>query len=163
MKSGDILLYKGKGFWSWVISVGTGSAYTHVSLCVDPGKNLLIEAIAGGGVRASDIRFRHDYDVYRVKSLHQYDLDKVVSFLVGKLNLKYDYIGVIALGILKVLRLKKQANKWQREKDYFCSEIICAAFRAGGLDVVPGVAIDSNASPKDIAESEIIEITTGET
>ena len=57
----------------------------------------------------------------------------------------YDYLGVLFLGLLKVmaklyLPLKITANKWQKERDYFCSELCFEAFyRGGGLDIVPDI------------------------
>ena len=83
------------------------------------------------------------------------------SFLVSKLNNKYDYAGVIYLGVLKLLSklrlpLKGAANAWQKRNDYFCSELAAEAFRDGGLDIVPKVG-DEVTSPQDIVVSEVIE------
>ena len=154
MRSGDILLFKRGGLVSKLIKWGTSSIYSHVAVCVDPDKNLLIEA--QGRVRAEDIRRMKEYDTYRVKPEYEYNLNDVVSFLVDKLNRNYDYLGVIYLGILKLFRLKGKANKWQKEHDYFCSELAYNAFLAGGLDIVPQVEKGEITSPGDIAESEII-------
>ena len=152
MQSGDILLFYRGGLMSKIIQWGTKSKYSHTALCVNAEMNLLIEA--QGCVRAADIRTMTDYDIFRVKEGHAYDLEKVVSFLVSKLNSRYDYRGVIFLGIMKLFRLKKMANKWQRKKDWFCSELVVSAFREGGLDIISKKA--ENASPKDIAVSKIV-------
>ena len=154
MLSGDILLFYRSGLMSNIIKFGTGSKYSHVAVCVNANMNLLIEA--QGSVRAADIRTMTDYDVFRIKEIYQYNLDKVVSFLVSKLNSKYDYAGVIFLGILKLFRLKKMANKWQKDRDYFCSEILYSAFEAGGLQIVDKETAGV-VSPADIANSPIIE------
>jgi len=117
MNSGDILLFKGEGGLSRLIAWGTGSEYTHVAVCVSSQMNLAVEAIAGGGVRAIDIRqIKENYDVYRVKQGNNYDLDGALSYLVDKLNSKYDYLGGLFLGLLKViaklyLPFKITANK----------------------------------------------------
>ena len=47
--------------------------------------------------------------------------------------------------------------KWQKDRDYFCSELCYAAFNEGGLDIVPQVAEADVTSPGDIAQSERIE------
>jgi uncharacterized protein YycO len=79
------------------------------------------------------------------------------------LNRRYDYFGVLFLGLLKLitkagLPLKDKANRWQIERDYFCSELCYEAFQiGGGLDIVPQVDEADVTSPGDIAESEIIE------
>ena len=70
-----------------------------------------------------------------------YNLSGAVSYLVDKLNTRYDFLGVVFLGILKLLSkiglpLKNKANTWQKDKDYFCSELCYEAFLFAGLDIV---------------------------
>ncbi|MCK5450543.1 MAG: hypothetical protein KAI70_02110 [Candidatus Omnitrophica bacterium] len=168
MKAGDILLFKAeKDFLSLIIAWGTNSKYTHVAVCVSPEMNLAIEALTKGGVRARDIRkIKQDVDIFRVKEDSSYDVTNTVSYLVNKLNLKYDYTGVIFLGILKLIAkifkpLKKVTNKWQKDEDYFCSELCYKAFNFGGLDIVPEVSEADITSPGDIARSEILEMVRG--
>ena len=163
MKAGDILLFKGEDGISKLIAWGTNSKYSHVAICVSVEMNLAIEAITRGGVRARDIReIKEKYDIYRVKKDYIYSLNKVISYLVTKLNLKYDYLGVLFLGLLKFLAkiglpLKDKANKWQKDRDYFCSELCYEAFNAGGLDIVPEISEADITSPGDIAKSVVIE------
>ena len=147
----DILLYKGKDFTSWLIEVGTSSPYSHVAVVTDPQISLGIESNTGhqSGVRAFDLRKIqiNEVDVYRIKPEFQSKVNrqKVVSFLVGHLEAKYDWWGVIRLAFLKILGLipvgltKKWHNNFQRNKDYFCSELCYAAFNSAGLDIVPQV------------------------
>ena len=117
----------------------------------------------GGGVRGRDIRkIKEDYDIFRIKFGHHYNLHRTISYLVNKLNAKYDTWGVIFLGILKLfsrigLPLKQKANKWQIDRDYFCSELCYEAFKFGGLDIVPAVSEADVTSPGDIAKSEVIQ------
>ena len=160
------MLFKAeKDFLSKIIAWGTNSAYSHVAVCVSPEMHLAIEALTRGGVRARDIRkIGQDYDVYRVKEENEYNLAGMVSFLVSKLNLRYDYLGVLFLGLIKLLAkigrpLKEIANKWQKDRDYFCSELCYEAFELGGsLDIVPDVDEADITSPGDIAESKVIEL-----
>ncbi len=154
MRAGDILLFRGNSGISKIIQWGTNSPYSHTAVIVDIGKNIAIEA--QGRVRAQDIRKMKDYDVFRVKEGYPYDLDDVVSFLVSKLNNRYDWAGVIFLGFLKLIRFKHSANKWQKKNDYFCSELVSEAFAKGGLDIVPKVDEASITSPADIARSMVI-------
>lgn len=162
MKAGDILLFKGEDGISKLIAWGTNSPYSHVAVCVAPEMNLAIEAMAGGGVRARDTRnIKEEYDVYRIKEGHAYDIHKTISYMVDKLNSKYDYIGVFFLGILKILAkigkpLKKTANKWQKDRDYFCSELCYLAFNEGGLDIVPQIDEAEITAPGDIAKSPVV-------
>jgi hypothetical protein len=125
--------------------------------------NLAIEAITRGGVRARDIRRNpQDYDKNKIKDAYVYDLNGTISFLVSKLNSRYDYLGVIWLGILELLALlglplRNAANKWQKDRDYFCSELCYEAFDfRGGIDIVPDVPEADITSPGDIAKSVVL-------
>ena len=166
MNPGDILLFKGEdNILSKIIAWGTNSKYSHVAVCVSPDMALAIEAMAGKGVRAIDIRrIPSEYDVFRVKGEHGFNLDKTVSYLVDKLNSRYDYLGVIFLGVIKLLAkiglpFKDTANKWQIKRDYFCSELCYEAFfHGGGLDIVPEVPEADITSPGDISKSSVIEM-----
>lgn len=157
----DILLYKGDSFVSKLIKWNTNSLYSHVSVVVDGEMNLAIESNTGSqsGVRALDLRKlkASDIDVFRVKAAGSYKPEQVISYLVSCLGSHYDYPGVIWLGVLKVLRLKKQANKFQEAKDYFCSELVYEAFKSAGLDIVPQIGAAETTSPGDIARSPLIE------
>ena len=165
MKPGDILLFKGEDGISKIIRWGTDSKYSHVAVCVSPEMNLAIEAITRGGVRARDVRkVKEEYDVCRIKERHTYNMENTISYLVSRLNSRYDYLGVIFLGLLKLLArigipLKKLANKWQKDRDYFCSELCYEAFyEGGGLDIVPDVPEADITSPGDIAKSSVVEL-----
>ena len=165
MKAGDILLFKAeKDLVSKIIAWGTNSPYSHCAVCVSSEMSLTIEALTRGGVKARDIRrIDEKYDVYRVKDGHPYDINKALSYLVGTLNNRYDYFGVFFLGILKLLAkigipLKEAANKWQKDRDYFCSELCYEAFNFAGLDIVPEVPEADVTSPGDIARSAVVEL-----
>jgi len=165
MQSGDILLFKAeKTFTAKIIAWGTGSMYTHVAVCVSDAVNLAIEAVPGGGVRARDTRsIQTSYDIFRVKETFIFNRDSTISFLVSNLNRRYDFFGVLYLGLLKVLAsiklpLRNAANKWQKGRDYFCSELCYEAFYyGGGLDIVPEIVEADITSPGDIAASSILE------
>ena len=165
----DILLYKGKNFISWVIEVETSSAYSHVALVVDPELSLGIESNMGfqSGVKAFDLRklSMAEVDVYRIRPdfLTKVNKEKARSFLVGHLGARYDLRGVIGLGLLKIISLitrgwtRKWNNDFQKNRDYFCSELCYAAFISAGLDIVPAVPEADVTSPGDIAKSAIIQ------
>ena len=164
MKAGDIILFKAeKDLISMLIAWGTNSKYSHVAVCVSPDLDLAIEAITRGGVRARSInKISTAYDVYRVKQKYTYDQNKMIAYLIMQLNNKYDYLGVCYLGILKLIskifrQVKNAANKWQKDRDYFCSELCYEAFEFAGLDIVPEVSDSDITSPGDISNSYIIE------
>jgi uncharacterized protein YycO len=166
----DILLYKGSGFTARLIQWGSSSVYSHVAVIVDAGMHLAVESNTGhqSGVRALDLRKLDEkiVDVYRVKNGFEYDADKVISHLVSRLGAKYDWAGVIGLGLMKLasaitgFTLLRGYNEFQKKRDYFCSELVYEAFAEGGLDIVPQVDSADITSPGDIARSPIIESVT---
>jgi uncharacterized protein YycO len=165
LKVCDILLYRGTGFTSWLIQAGSKSQYSHVAVVVDPEIFLGIESNTGhqSGVRAMDLRKADDgkVDVFRMKPGSIFDSDQVISFLVGHLGAKYDWTGVISLGALKAVSFAtggkfQKHNQFQKDKDYFCSELVYQAFQEGGLDIVPQIGEAEITSPGDIARSPLI-------
>ncbi len=166
LKNCDILLCKGKTFSSWLIQFGTSSKYSHVAVVIDPKINLAVEANIGhqAGVRAVDLRKLNEnsVDVFRVKSNLPFNAEKAISFLVAKLGAGFDWLGVTWLGVLKVASLFtafkfKPHNEFQRQKDYFCSELCYEAFKEGGLDIVPQIGEAEITSPGDISRSDRLE------
>ena len=163
----DILLYKGSSFTSRLIEWGTASVYSHVAVVTDQKINLAIESNTGhqSGVRAVDLRKLDEkvVDVYRAKKEFPFDSAKVISHLVDRLGSPFDWIGVTGLGLLKVassltgFKLLRGYNEFQKDRDYFCSELTYEAFAAGGLDIVPQVGASDITSPGDIASSPRIE------
>ena len=167
LRSCDILLYKGKGFRSWLIQWGTKSPYNHVAVMVSPEMNLGVESNTGhqSGVQAFDVKqFKAgEIDVFRVKSRYPFNKSTVISYLVAHLGAKFDWIGVSALGLMKFLsfftafKAFTWHNEFQRKKDYFCSELVYEAFKAGNLDIVPEIDEAAVTSPADISKSSVVE------
>lgn len=157
----DILLYKGESPTSRLIRWRTKSPYSHVAVVVAPEIYLGIESNTGhqSGVRAFDLRKldSQSVDVFRLKSEWRVAQEKVISFLVAHLGAPYDWGGVGWLAVLKLFGLRSQANRFQKEKDYFCSELVYEAFQEGGLDIVPQVDQADITSPGDIAQSSRLE------
>ena len=161
----DILLYRGRGFTAWVIQKLSRSKYSHVALVVDLSLNLGIESNTGhqAGVRAFDLRKldMKTVDTFRLKSQYKVENETILSYLVGHLGANYDYLGVIFLGILKLLSLLtftlwRPHNWWQIKQDYFCSELVWEAFAADGMDLVPQTGTADITSPGDIAKSDLL-------
>jgi len=164
MQAGDILLFRSeKELASKIIAWGTNSLYAHVAICISPELDIAIEAMTRGGVRARAIsKISEIYDVYRVKSNYGYSISKLTAFLVKKLNNNYDWPGVIFLGLVKLISkifsdFKVKANIFQKDKDYFCSELCYEAFFFAGLDIVPQISSSQVTSPGDIANSKLVE------
>jgi len=162
----DILLYKGTGLTSWIIEWLSKSSYSHVALVVNPEMNLGIESNTGhqSGVRAFDLRKIDisQVSVYRLKPQYSVNQGVVISYLVSHLGVGFDYWGVFCLGLLKIFSFLsftffRPHNSFQRNKDYFCSELVWASFFASdGFDLVPQTGAADITSPGDIANSPVV-------
>ncbi|MBI3999288.1 MAG: hypothetical protein HY351_01615, partial [Candidatus Omnitrophica bacterium] len=146
-----------------LIKWGTESKYSHVAVIASAQLGLIIEAIPQGGVRAISVEnYKTPYDVYRVKPDFTFNPIGVVSYLIKMLARKYDTRSTIKLGWkmglrklkliqlfgLKVVGNKKAADELQEDQDYFCSELVYAAFFiGGGLDIVPQISDAETTSP----------------
>ena len=161
LKSCDILLYKGTSVISKLIQWRTKSLYSHVAVVVGAEMNLAIESNTGSqaGVRALDLRKldTKTIDVFRVKPGNAFKPEQVISYLVKCLGSQYDFAGVLWLGVLKTLNLQEKANRFQIDRDYFCSELVYEAFKSAGLDIVPQIGSAETTSPGDISRSPILE------
>ena len=162
----DILLYRRPDFTSRLLQLGSGNAYSHVAVVIEPHIRLAVGSNAGhpSGMRAIDLKMIDDTQVeaFRVKPEFGYDGDRMIAFLIAHLEIGYDFKGIAWLGLLKGVSsltgfLWKPFNCHQKEKDYFCSELCYAAFMAGGLDLVPQVNETEIILPNDIAQSERLE------
>lgn len=172
-QDGDIMLCKSEGVIPALIKWGTGSVYSHVAVIASAKLGLIIEAIPEGGVRAISVdNFKKSYDLYQVKSNFTFNVAGVVAYLIKMLARKYDFRSTVKLGWkmglrrLKLVQLfglklagkKEAADELQEDQDYFCSELVYAAFfHGGGIDIVPQIGDAETTSPGDIARSPVIE------
>lgn len=175
IQDGDILLCKGSGLVPSLIQWGTRSPYSHVAVMASEKLGLIVEAVPKGGVRAISIEnYKTPFDLYRVKDPASFKLSEVVAYLIRMLARRYDFLSTIRLGWkyglrwaglvklagLKIAKKKEAADKLQEDQDYFCSELVYRAFKAGGLDIVPQIGEAETTSPGDIARSPLIERIT---
>ncbi len=172
LEGGDVLLCRSKGLVASLIRWGTRSVYSHVAVVASGELQLIIEAIPSGGVRAIHAEnFKTEYDVFRIKDGHAFDLAGVTAYLIRMLARKYDFASTIRLGFTMFLRRmrlaklfffkatgqKAAADALQENNDYFCSELCYRAFAEGGkLDIVPQIGDAETTSPGDISRSPVL-------
>ena len=152
--SKSVYLLGGKvSFWknpaAYFIRFGTDSEYWHVE-CELYG-NYLIGALFWKGVvcrHINEIKSKLQKGQYldEYECIEPLDDKAYEAFLMAARKHKYDKWGVLYLAWLK-LRLKKdEANKFQKDRDYFCSELAAQAFRAGKAKL-PQIPEGSITSP----------------
>lgn len=107
---------------SWLIRMVTWSEYSHVDLVLDDG--LLIGAIAGEGVvlnRLSDRIAKSSKAV--TMEIPVKDIAASEAFAIGQLGKKYDWPGVIGIGLKR---------NWQEDDKWSCAELVASILAAGG-------------------------------
>jgi len=140
-----VLGYRGRSLVSKAIQMQTRSPYSHVAVQMQDARGAVIEAWHVGGVREiADPLEGHDsdtvIDVFSVTGLYR-ETD-VVNFLKQELGKKYDFRSVARF----LTRIPAKENgKW------FCSELVVAAFRHGGLSLQAGSP--DMFSPRDVCMS----------
>jgi hypothetical protein len=125
LEAGDILLFHhNKGLGEWLIRKRTGSYWNHSALVFKPKKELVfggpLIVEAGGQDISANVemhqmkRYTENFDLYDVGVMRYpnlTDVDRrnlVTNFMLDNIDLKYDYIRVMALYVDKfILRILK--------------------------------------------------------
>ncbi len=124
----------------------TRGKWSHVELFL-PEHNNLIGAMPGKGViirKFSNIA----KSIYRVSMVEVYSTE-IQSAIIKKakeqLGKPYDWAAIFGF----VFR-----RDWQKQKKWFCSELVAYAFNKGGIPLLDGKA--SLVSPRDVDMSPIV-------
>ncbi|CUA82081.1 MULTISPECIES: YiiX/YebB-like N1pC/P60 family cysteine hydrolase [Gulbenkiania] len=106
---------------SWLIRLGTWSAWSHVAL-VDGDR--VIESVMGHGVRSvplsSAIARASDHVMV---SLPAHNAAAIIAAARTQLGKPYDYTAILGLGLHR---------DWQEDDAWFCSELVAWAFQQAG-------------------------------
>lgn len=151
LEIGDIVLYKGNGFFSKLVRFFTKSEYSHVSMMLSD--KLSIEA--NWYKKSNVVPIKYDKDTmefYRVKG-GLTDKQKLVllQHSYNFLNKVYDYPQIFGY----VIRFfdKSKINLFNSTKRLICSELIDRAYLKLGIDLSSENYI-GDVTPKDIANSD---------
>lgn len=119
----QILLHRGKGIINSLVRWQTRSHYAHASVLLRDDENVIIQALPGKGVHVARLTDWEGIDKFSIES--PFDETAVAHFLGRALGRKYDYLSVI--------RFLTRQKAPLHERRWFCSELVFAAFAAGGL------------------------------
>lgn len=159
MQKGDIILVADRSYrdgkfnkiWSFFVGIIQRSKYSHVGIAVD--SKMIIEAIASGVV-CRENKYSH-YDVYRIKDITLDQINRMVEFAQSEVGDAYDWKALIYLGWLYITFRKDQANAWQDENKWLCSELISYIARSVGYILWPHCSDDAGVAPENIADSAL--------
>jgi hypothetical protein len=151
-RTGDVLLFRGRGLLSLIIRVITRSPYSHVGLLYSfEGRVYCVEAV-GAGVRIillSELLQHYDggVDYFEVEASDK-QRRRAVSFCFQQLGKIYDKPGIFRFAASLIFDRRAVSP---RDDRWFCSELVAAAYAAQDL---PLTAVqEAYTSPSDLAMS----------
>jgi hypothetical protein len=157
--SGDVLLYEGETFFSWIIKKATRSRFSHSGIAVWWNERLMVmEAVSRGVVvtplSASVGQYKGHVHWYTSKRLlGEGDRKRMIIFAQEELGKEYALWKAVWLGIRLVFNWKpEQRDELKREQKLFCSAYVAQIYNSIGMDLVPGLS-DISVVPEDIARS----------
>lgn len=119
---GDVLLYRGTGFWAWAIRVKTWGEASHCELANSGASAFASRDGKGVNTYPIDLAPRRLYAILR--PLLPLDMAAVRAFHDGCLGQAYDWWGLFRFFTWGTQSLDKQ----------FCSEYVMRLLRAGGCE-----------------------------
>lgn len=169
IRDGDVLLFRrGDGLVSRAIAIAGRSIYSHVGMAARWGDRLMIlETVQGRGGRAvflSRIVAQHPgrIDVYGVvpAKRRRFRRAKAVAAMIETTGRRYGWANLLKVAFfhLPLVRwfIRPILSDDTNGSLPFCSHAVAAAYRAGGLDLVPNLA-DAATEPGDIARSAALQ------
>lgn len=127
IKSGDLIAFRARGFWGWLICLWTWSAYSHVGVAVWIFERLfLIEAKEGVGVRMEPLSKRGAFDHIRTEAHFDDAVGRDALMFLGK---SYNYLDLARVG----LKLRPKGD------GFICSEFAAKIIRPVDQDIWTGI------------------------
>jgi uncharacterized protein YycO len=153
LRTGDVLLFRGRGPMSMLIRYLTHSPYSHVALVFRfEGRVYCLEAV-GVGVRLCLMsealeRYHGGIDHFDVPGATEEQRHGALSYAFQQLGKLYDRPGLWRFLFAILFGRKPRVRE---DQAWFCSELVASAYRKHGLALVPVSA--AFTSPADLALS----------
>lgn len=153
LRPGDIIVSTGRGFTSGTIRTGTGSDYSHAILYIGDGR--VVEAISEGVVER-ELSLPLGEATLAVALRRRFMTDQARQFVVTSAREQrgkpYDYVGAAGAGLTHkrgmlvalmfprasytlYLAAKQNALAENRDKKFFCSELVARCYELAGLPI----------------------------
>ncbi len=158
LESGDLLLFRGKGFISMMIRALTNSPYSHAGLVYRfEGRVYCLEAV-GHGVRLilmSELKKRYDggIDYYVVDGADKPVRERAIGFCFQQLGKLYSKRGIVRFLIALLFDKKSSSDE---DDEWFCSELVAAAYEKQHMALCSSEAFYT--SPNDLALSPRVKL-----
>lgn len=127
---GDCLLYRGTGFYSWLIAIKTWHDVSHVEVFVGRDKTGALSSVASrNGIGVGQYPLRLDGLIAVLRPTAPFNLaDAMKAFHAKYEGQKYDWLGLLRFAWRSKVVPDCDDNR------QFCSEFATRFYRAGGLD-----------------------------
>jgi hypothetical protein len=147
IRTGDVLLFRGRSLFAWLIKARTRSVYSHAGVVQRIRTNghsrvWVVEALEPFGVRAFPLEryvaLGEEIDWF-VLDDPTIDPEKVADYAMDQVGKKYSVAGVwwsfswVARAVQAVFRLHRVTRRLANAKSWFCSELVAAALRHAGF------------------------------
>jgi len=157
-REGDMLLFRGKGLIGTLIRAMTHSPYSHAGLVYRfEGRVYVLEAV-GHGVRLilmSELEKHYNggIDYYAVVGAEDEARRSAVGFCFRQLGKLYSKRGIFRFLLALLFDYRVSSDE---EEEWFCSELVAAAYERQGLALAQAEAYYT--SPNDLALSERVRL-----
>jgi len=128
---------RGTGVAGWAVRSYTWSRFAHVGFLLAPG--IVLDAAPGSGVSVRE-QPALDGDALFRADVPDAVVDAAVTWARNQVGARYDYIGVLGLGLHR---------NWRDESHWWCSELVAAAFEHAGHPLLNAKFL-SRISPQDL-------------
>ncbi|MEK6698449.1 MAG: YiiX/YebB-like N1pC/P60 family cysteine hydrolase [Nitrospirota bacterium] len=162
IRSGDVLLYKGRGFISWLVKQFTGAEYSHAGFAVWWNKRLMVMEAVGKGVVVTPLSrnielYHGDVEWYWCKkNIAPADRVRMVQFAqeeLGKCFARWKMFAISFYILFK--RDMDKRDELRRANRLFCSYYVSQVYNSIGLDLKKNKS-DRFMSPNDVAQSPLL-------
>jgi uncharacterized protein YycO len=137
----DIIIYKATGIVGRLIGFISHSEYTHVSIYLS--ENRIIES-TWKGVKINKFKDEKGMEIYSFTNLTEDDREKIIQYIMSKINSKYDYSLLLTIIFERWFGIKPA----DRQDSYICSELIDMAYNSIGIDIFKGRYL--NPTPQEL-------------
>lgn len=157
--SGDVLLYQGETFSSWLIKKATRSRFSHAGIAVWWNDRLMVMEAVNRGVVVTPLSASVGHYKGRVhwytskRLLSEEERKRMIIFAQEELGKEYALLKAIWVGIKLFFNWKpEKRDRLKREQKLFCSSYVAQIYNSIGVDLVPGLS-DVSVVPENIAAS----------
>jgi uncharacterized protein YycO len=137
----DIIIYKASGIIGNLISFISKAKYTHVAIYLS--ENKIIES-TWRGVKINQFKDEKGIEIYSFTNLSEENREKIIQFIMSKINSKYDYSLLLTIIFERWFGVKPL----DKQDAYICSELIDMAYNSIGIDIFKGRYL--NPTPEEL-------------